>query len=107
MDMYLLIQGAMTEDERKTFLANFTRANPSWDGAHVADVLASLHDGDMYCGEVDELYMAHKRQWTYLTGTAAIAVQVVHGKMEWNLIHELLGRLHIADVMGKRDILRG
>jgi hypothetical protein len=47
-DTYLIVQNLLTTDERTKFLDMFVGNNPSWRGAHVADVLAELANGDSH-----------------------------------------------------------
>ena len=53
IDPSLLIENALTEGERLTFLDRFTAINPHWRGAQVADVLVSLDDRDAHCGDIE------------------------------------------------------
>ena len=53
VDPSVLIENALTEGERLTFLDRFTGVNPHWKGAQVADVLTTLDDTDSHLGDIE------------------------------------------------------
>lgn len=60
-DMLIAAQRALTETETEQFLANFVALNPSWRGAHVADVLEVLDSTDAHLGVIESLYDDHQK----------------------------------------------
>ena len=78
IDVYVLVDEAMTVKARKAFLDRFTEINPRWRGAHVADVIATLEDSDAHLGVTDACYEYLSERlpskWHRLIGPCALAV---------------------------------
>ncbi len=55
-DPNLLVQSAMTEDQRSAFLAAVVEQNPNLQGAHVADVLDMMANQDAHLGECEAVH---------------------------------------------------
>ena len=95
-DPALAIQNAMTAEERTAFLANFTKINPHWRGAHVADVLDELANRDAHLSAIEPMQEAHGHEVEAkgLITCAVLAVAYLNdGVVEWATVKELSDRV--------------
>jgi len=78
-DVYLLVDETLEPSERETFLRRFTAVNPHWRGAHVADVLSALADGDAHLRRteraLEDLTRTMPANWSPLFLPCALAVE--------------------------------
>lgn len=79
-DLSLVVAANMAEHEQRLFLDRVTAINPQLRGAHVADVLEMLYDGDAYLSyrEADVFIENHVPG----TGLAVIAAVVLLDLMD-------------------------
>ena len=93
-DIYVQAQGILSDDEKTAILGNFTKLNPHWDGAYVADVLSELHNTDAHCGELEELYerlsVEVKTDHLWVSGLLSI---YIHGKVDDDSVKDFAARL--------------
>lgn len=93
-DLYLATEVSLTESEREAFLAAFTRANPHWRGAHVADVLAVLDCHEAHLAIVEPLHEAHAAEWSARHRLATYVAIWAYGKdwATWERVSEIATR---------------
>lgn len=74
-ELSLVVEATMDEREKRLFLDRVTAINPQLRGAHVADILEMLYDGDAYLAyrEAD----AFIENWEPGRGLAVIAAVVL------------------------------
>jgi len=100
-NMPLLVQYAMTIDEKAAFLKRFVDQNPNWNGAHVADILDNLNNTDANLTAVEFMYAAHEKDVPEkdLLRTATNACIGAYGwtySPLWNKIVDLVTRVRIV-----------
>lgn len=103
-DIYIQAQGILSENESNAFLKNFTKLNPHWDGAHVADILSELVNTDAHCGELEDLHerMADKLGTKYLSVAGLLCIYVDHG-----VGHVLIGDSRVTNFVGRLQAKHG
>jgi hypothetical protein len=97
-DIYLQADGILSDNERNAFLKNFTKLNPHWDGAHVADILSELTSTDAHCGELDDLHerMADELGSKYLSVAGLLCAYV-----DYEVGHVLIGDSRVKNFVAR------
>jgi hypothetical protein len=96
-DTVLLVEKAMTSEEREQFMRKWLTINPRYNGATVADVLDELIEGDANLDVVEPIWEAHHDDFDdlgmpQLLRACTLAMLYTHGQVYWMGVSDLLGR---------------
>jgi hypothetical protein len=100
VDYALAVERALCDEERARLLRRFLAYNPRWRGTEVADVLATLNDGDAFLDLLEPLYEDHGHEVPErgLLASAALAAALLDGPeaVTWARVRDLVLRVRMA-----------
>ncbi len=103
-DPYLAVQRTLSIEETTEALGRFTRANPHWQGAEVADVLDTLADGDAYLDLVEAMHeladVAVPEEGLLRACTLALVLIEGPAAVTWELVEPLVVRVRACVAAG-------
>jgi len=110
LNVYLDVEAALSEDERREFLDAVARLDPRLRGAKVADVLSIADDADSFLGIVEPMFEEHADELTAMEANAlfrpAVCARIVLAGREdpgWESVRELIERA-LARRAGRRGL---
>lgn len=100
-DAALAVANVLTAEERRRVLDAFTKTNPHWRGAEVADILAELDNADSHFHLTERMYDDYALDFsddeTQCLGHAARAVALAYGyntvDSAWPRVEEIMFEL--------------
>lgn len=82
----------LSEQQREAIIANFSKANPHWRGAHVEDIIDALDDADGELNAVESAWDAFPQLHQPGFGSAVRCLVVAGDEVSEDNLRKLLKR---------------